>query len=155
MSMQNDDPLAQRLGQLVQSFAEVNFFCDKQLLAESTQVPKCSRFTKNERPRHPALPPAQTTPNADQPNRPADRLIKFNRRAAANTSGTLNLHHHFGEQFGARKRIRIYKNEPLSFRCCRACVARSRDLIDRFENKASTSFPGDFASSIRRVSRKQ
>lgn len=151
MAMQNDDLLPPRFGQLVQSFAEVNFFCDKQLLAESTQVPKRSRLTKNERTRHPALPSAQTTPNADQPNHPANRLIKFNRRAAANTSATLNLHHHFGEQLRAWKGIRVHKNKPLSIRCRRARVARPRDLIDGFENEAGALCPGEFASSIRRV----
>ena len=50
------------------------------------------------------LPTAQTTPNPDQPDRPTNRLIKFNRRAAANTAATSNLLRHFGEQFGAWER---------------------------------------------------
>lgn len=149
--MQNDNLLPPRLSQLVQSFTEINFFRDKQFAAESTQVPKGLSLTKNKRTRHPALPSAQTTPKADHPIRPANRFIQFNRGAAANTSAALNLHHHFAEQFGAWKGIRVDKNEPLSVgrRC--ACVTRPRDLIDRFEEDVGALGPGEFARSIRRV----
>jgi hypothetical protein len=75
-------------------------------------------------------------------------LIQFNRRAAADTSATLNMHQHFGEQFDAWKGIRVHKNKPLSVRYRRARVTRSRNLIDGFDQDAGAFCPGEFAGSI-------
>jgi hypothetical protein len=151
MVMQDYNLLPSSSGQVVQSLAEVNFLRDKQLLAEAAQFPKGSRLTKYKRPGHPALPSAQPTPNADHPNRPKDSFIKFNRGTAANTFATSNSRHHFGEQFRARRGIRIHKNQPLPARCRRSGIARPRDLIDGLENDARALCPGYSAGSVRRV----
>jgi hypothetical protein len=135
----------------MQSLAKVNFFRNKKLLAESAQGPKRSRLAKNKRSGHPALPSAQPAPNQDHSDRPANSLIKFNRRAATETAAALNSRHHFGEQFGARRGIRVDKNQSLPEGCRRSGVTRTRDLIDGLENDASALFLGYFAGSVRRV----
>ena len=151
MAMQDDDLLSPRLGQLVQSFAEVNLFRDKQLMAEPTQFPECSSLAKNERACHPSPRSAQIIPSAGQSSRPANRLIQFNRHAAANILATFNLRSHFGKQLGTGKGIRVYKNKPLSLRLGRASVTRPGDLIDGFEDDAGALCPGELGSAISRV----
>jgi len=151
MTMQNDDLLPARSGQLFQSFAEVNFLRDKQFLAESIQFPERPCLTKNERTRHPVLPSANTIPNPNKPDCPANRFIQCYGRATTNTAAALNVRRHFCEQFGAWKRISVHKNQPLPVSCRGSCVPRPGDLVCGFKNDAGALRSGEFTGSIRGV----
>lgn len=134
--------------QCLQAFRKVQLFCNKQLLAESTDLLESHSLAKNKRSRRPSFNSTQNIPSLrDQPwyQIPA---IQLDRASTCEAFARLNCLRDCGKQFGARSRIRIYEYQPItrSDRC--PAISRATNLVDWLEDDTGACRPRQFSGAV-------
>ena len=139
---------ATRLGQRLEPITEIKLFAGEHLRAEPAHLAEEIRTAEDVGTRRPSFEQAHNRPKQDGRTEEEVFLVEPHQAATASTLARLNSLRCSREEFGARKRVRIDKNQPIARGHRRSAISSSRDLIDRLEHNRGTGATRQFSSPV-------